>query len=160
MTIKQSFYILYSVPILLAMLQLSNTQPNTPNTNVVQGPCKCHLTQHLHENGDPLACKRARKQASSSTLTLSNPLTGSNPSAVSTSLLLQHPNTADSREDSVSDGLDIWLIDINNSNIKETREDGNVNLEGQATELDAEDNEAELCKSSISIFDLISLLVI
>ncbi len=133
MTIKQSSCVLYPIPILLAMPQLSDIQPNTPNANIVQGSCKHHLTQCLHENGNPLACKRARKQASSSALTLSNLLTGSNPSVVSTSLLLQHSDTANSREDSVSNGLDIQPIDVDNSDIEETREDGDVDLEGQAT---------------------------
>jgi hypothetical protein len=141
------------------MPQLSNTQPNTSNTNVVQGPRKRRLTQCLHENGDPLAHKRARKQASSSTLTPSDPLTGSSPPAVGVSLLLQRSETANSSIDNVSDGLDIQPIDVDNSDVEETREDGNANSEGEATEPD-EDDEAELCKSSISVFDLSSLLVV
>jgi hypothetical protein len=141
------------------MPQLSDTQPNTSNANVVQGLHKRRLTQRLCENGDPLAHKRARKQASSSTLTPSDPLTGSSPPAVSTSLLLQRPETANSSIDNVSDGLDIQPIDVDNSDIEETREDGNANSEGEATELD-EDDEAELCKLSISVFDLSSLLVV
>jgi hypothetical protein len=92
-------------------------------------------------------------------LTPSDPLTGSSPPAVGASLLLQCPETANSSIDNVSDGLDIQPIDVNNSDVEETREDGNANSEGEVTEPD-EDDEAELCKSSISVFDLSSLLVV
>ena len=75
--------------------------------------------------------------------------------------MLQGPDTAASSEDSDSDDLDIQPIDIDDSDIEEIREDGKADLEGDATELDkgGEDDEAELCKSSITIFDLIGLLV-
>jgi hypothetical protein len=56
------------VPI-LTMPLLSDTKPNTPDLNIVQGPHKCCVTQYLHENGNPLACKRPRKQAPSAMLT-------------------------------------------------------------------------------------------
>jgi hypothetical protein len=157
------------------MPQLSNTQPNTPspnNANVVQSPHKRCLTQHLCENGNPLAYKRAKK-ASSDALTLSNPRTASvSPApqalegatannrlavAASTSLLLQAPDTATSSKNS----LNIQPIDVDNSNLEEIREDGNANSEGDVAEQDkgGKDDETELCKSSISIFDLIGLLV-
>jgi hypothetical protein len=157
------------------MPQLSNTQPNTPgpnDANVVQGPRKRRPTQRLRENGDPLAYKRAKK-ASSDALTLSNPWTASvSPApqalegatannrlavAASTSLLLQAPDTAASSENS----LDIQPIDVDNSDLEEIREDGDADSEGDAAEQDkgGEDDETELCKSSISIFDLIGLLV-
>jgi hypothetical protein len=61
------------------MPQLSDTQPDTPgpnDANIVQGPRKRHLTQRLCENGNSLACKRAKK-ASSDALALSNPPTAS-----------------------------------------------------------------------------------
>jgi len=44
------------VPI-LTMPLLSDTKSDTPDLNVVQGPHKCCLTQHLCENGAPLAHK-------------------------------------------------------------------------------------------------------
>jgi hypothetical protein len=71
--------------------------------------------------------------------------------------LLQAPNTAASSENS----LDIQPIDVDNSDLEEIREDGNANLEGDAAKQDkgGKDDETELCKSSISIFDLIGLLV-
>jgi hypothetical protein len=77
------------------------------------------------------------------------------------SLLLQCSETANSSIDNVSDGLDIQPIDVDNSDLEEIREDGDANSEGDAAEQDkgGEDDETELCKSSISIFDLIGVLV-
>jgi hypothetical protein len=114
------------------------TQPNTPDPNVVQGMHKCCLTKHLHENGDPLAHKRARNKAASSTV-----LTVSNLPTASTSL---------STAASSNDRLDIQLIDIDDSDYEDFRKDDDN--EGEATELDKSDN-AELSKSPIATSDLI-----
>jgi hypothetical protein len=160
------------------MLQLSNTQPTPPNPTIVQGPHKQHLAQCLHENGDSLACKRAKKQASSAAPTLSTPVTLSTPLTASASPMLQVPegatasnqlaasaslatDTTNSSGDSDSNGIDTQPIDIDDSDIElveENGEDGDADSEGEATKPDKgnEDDEAELGKSSISIFDLIN----
>jgi hypothetical protein len=154
---------------------LSNTKPDTPDLNVVQGPRKRRPTQRLHENGDPLACKRPRKQAPSATLTVGDSptasvspvlqvLSGAISATVSTptattSLSLQGCDTpADSRCDNgASDSRDMELIDVDDSDLGNSSEHGNS--EGEATEQD-EDNDTELGKSSININNVIGLSVI
>ncbi len=110
------------------------TQSDTPESNVVQGKHKHHLTECLHENSDPLSCKRARKKAASSAA-----LTGS------TSLSWQGLDTAALSDD----GLDIQPINIDNSDLKDSRKNDDDEREREATKLDESDN-AELGKSSIA----------
>jgi len=106
----------------------------------VQGKRKCCLTEHLCENGDPLFYKRARKKTASSAM-----LTGSNPPIASTSLLQQGLDTATSS----NDRLDIQPININDSNLEDSRKNDDDEGEGEATELD-ESDDAELGKSPIA----------
>jgi len=162
------------VPI-LTMPLLSDTEPDTPDLNVVQGPRKRRLTQRLHENSDPLACKRPRKQAPSAPLIVSDSptasvspalqvLSGAIGATVSTptatiSLLLQgHDTPANSwRNNRPSDSCDMEPIDIDDSDLGNSSEHGD--LEGKATEQDKDDN-TELGKSSININNVIGLSVI
>jgi len=116
------------------------TQPDTPKPNVVQGKRRHRPTKHLHENGDPLSYKRARKKAASSAA-----LTGSNPPTASMSLLWQGLDTAASSDD----GLNIQLINIDDSDLEDFRKDNDDEMEGEATELDERDD-AELGKSPIT----------
>lgn len=153
--------------------QSSDGQLDAPDRNIVQGPRKRRPTQRLCENGDPLACKRARKKASPAAPTVSNlpsapaasvspaqqvleGATARNPPAASASLLLQGLDTADSNDNGVHSGLDTQVIDVDDSNLEDSRarEDGESESEGGGTELD-EDDDAELGKTSFNIFDLI-----
>jgi hypothetical protein len=114
------------------------TQPDTPDPNVVQGKHKCHPTECLYENGDPLSSKRAmKKAASSATLTVGNPPTAS------MSLSRQGLDTATSS----NDGLDRQPIDIDDSDLEDSRKDDDD--EGEATEVDESDG-AELGRSPIA----------
>ena len=139
---------------------LSDTQPDTPNPNIVVGPRKHCPTQRLCENGDPLACKRARKGAPSATPTASvSPVlrvldsaigaTVSTPAA-NRPLLLPGGDTTDSSDDGVSEPLDIQPIDVDASNLKVSGEDGK--LQAGMTEWDDNDD-AKLGKSSSNIAD-------
>jgi hypothetical protein len=110
----------------------------------------------LRENGDPLACKRARKTASSAMPTVSNPPAARVSAA---SLLPQGFDTANSSNNGGHDDLATQVIDIDDSDHEDAREDVKSGSEGGGTELD-EDNAAELGKSSCNIFDLIDLSVI
>ena len=148
--------------------QSSDGQLDAPDRNIVQGPRKRRPTQHLRENGDPLACKKARKNAAS---TVNNPSTASsapaasvspaqqvlegatatNPPAASAPVLLQRLDTADSNDSGVHTGLDALVIDVDDSNLEDSREDGKSEEEGGGTELD-EDDDAELGKMSFDIY--------
>jgi len=90
--------------------------------NVVQGSHKHRLMQCLHENGDPLAHKRAKYNPSSAVLTATNLPTTSPalqviegaratarniPAATMSHLSLQGPITANLTNNGHSDGLDI-----------------------------------------------------
>jgi len=146
-------------------------QPDTPNPDgVVQGTRKRRPMQRLHENGDPLAHKRAKQKPSSAALTASNLPTAStalqvieggsararNVPAASTSLSsLQGIVTADLTDDGLSDGLDIQPIDVDDSGLEDFNKDEEE--EGEATERE-ETDDAELGKLPITIFDLIDLL--
>ena len=72
-------------------------------------------------------------------------LTGSNPPIASTSLLQQGLDTATSS----NDRLDIQPININDSNLEDSRKNDDDEGEGEATELD-ESDDAELGKSPIA----------
>jgi hypothetical protein len=78
-----------------------------------------------------------------------------------TSRLLQGHDTADSRDNGVSDSLDIEPIDVDDSDLEDSSEhaSGDADSEGEATE-QGEDNDTELGKSSRGIFDVIGLSVI
>jgi hypothetical protein len=160
---------------ILTMPLLSNTEPNTPDLNVVQGPRKHCLTQRLRENGDPLASKRPSKQAPSATLTVSDSptasvspalqvlsgavgVTVSTPTATTSLSLQRHDTPADSRRDNgASDSHDMEPIDVDDSNLGNSSEHGNS--EGKVTEQD-EDDDTELGKSSININNVIGLSVV
>lgn len=141
--------------------QLSDPQLDAPSPNIVQGPRKRRPTQRLRENGDPLACKRARKNTSSAALTVSNPpsvpavvegATASNPPAATVSRLPQGLGTADSSDNGAHEGLATQAINIDDSDEDAGEDDESEG--GGATELD-KDDDAELGKSSCYIFDLI-----
>ena len=110
------------------------TQPDTPKPNVVQGKCKCHPTECLHENSDPLSCKRARKKAASSAMLIG-----------STSLSQQGLDTAALS----NDRLDIQPINIDDSDLEDSRKDNDNKGEREATEPDKSDD-AKLGKSPIT----------
>jgi hypothetical protein len=114
------------------------TQPDTPDPNIVQGKRKCCLTERLHENSDPFSSKRATKKAASSAI-----LTVSNPPIASTSLSRQGLDTAASS----NDRLDRQLIDIDDSDLEDSRKDDDD--KGEATEADESDG-AELGRSPIA----------
>jgi len=58
-------YLLRPVTPVPILAMLSDTHPETPDPSIVLGPRKRCPTQRLRENGNPLACKRARKGATS-----------------------------------------------------------------------------------------------
>ena len=155
------------------MPQLTDSRinrPDTPNPDgVVQSTCKHCPTQHLCENSDPLAHKRAKQKPSSAALTASNPpmaspmlqvvegesATARNvPAATTSHSSLQGLITADLTDDRLSDGLDIQPINVDDSNLEDFRKDKKE--EGEATEHD-ETDDAKLGKLPITIFDLIDL---
>ena len=124
--------------------QSSDGQLDAPDRNIVQGPRKRRPTQRLRENGDPLACKKARKNAAP---TVNNPssvpaasvspaqqvlegATATNPPAASVPVLLQRLDTADSNDSGVHTGLDALAIDVDDSNLEDSREDGKSEEEG------------------------------
>ena len=146
----------------------SDTQPDTPDPNIVLGPRKRRPTHRLRENGDPLAYKRARKGAPSAAPTASaSPAlrvhnggaigAGVSAPAANRPLLLQGCDTADSSDDGASDGIDIQPIDIDDSDLEDSGEAGKS--QAGSTELD-EDDDTELGKSSSNIADLVGLSVI
>jgi hypothetical protein len=154
---------------------LSDTEPDTPDLNIVQGLCKCRLTQRLCENGNPLAHKRPRKQAPSAMLTVGDSPTASmspmlqvlsgvisatvsTPTATMSLSLQGHDTPANSqRNNGASDSRNMELIDVDDSNLGNSSEHGNS--EGKATEQD-EDDDTELGKSSIDINNVIGLSVV
>jgi hypothetical protein len=146
----------------------SDTQPNTPGPNIVLGPHKHCPTHRLRENGDPLACKRARKGAPSAAPTASaSPAlqvlnsgaigAGVSTPAANRPLLLQGCDTANSSNDGASDGVDIQPIDVDDSDLEDSGEASKSQV--GLTELD-EDDDTELGKSSSNIADLVGLSVI
>jgi hypothetical protein len=154
---------------------LSDTEPDTPDLNVVQGLRKRCPTQCLCENGDPLARKRPRKQAPSAMLTVGDSptasmspalqvlsgavgVTVSTPTATMSLSLQGHDTPADSQHDNeASDSHDMEPIDVDDSDLGNSSEHGNS--EGEATEQD-EDDDTELGKSSININNVIGLSVV
>jgi len=123
----------------------------------------------LHENGDPLAHKRAKQKPSSAVLTASNPPTASptlqvikggsaiarNIPAASTSLSsLQGLVTANLTDDGLSDGLDIQPINIDDGGLEDFRKDKEEEREATKRK---ETDDAELGKLPITIFNLIDL---
>ena len=76
------------------------------------------------------------------------------PAAATSCSSLQGPITANLTDDRHSDGLDIQLINVDESDLEDSRKEDNE--EGEATECD-ETDDAELGKSPIMIFDLIDL---
>ncbi len=148
------------------ILAMPSDTPGTPNHNIILGPCKHQPTQCLHENGDPLTCKRVWMGAPSAVPTVSNPPTaGISPTlwvlkgatSVTVSmpvanrpLLLPGGDTADSSDDRVSKPLDIQPIDVDASDLEVSSEDGKS--QAGMTEWE-DDDDAKLGKSSSNIAD-------
>jgi hypothetical protein len=140
------------VPILPMPLlsQLSDPQLDD-EPNIVRGPRKRRPTERLRENGDPLACKRARTTAPSATPTVrkphSNPLAASASAASLLSQGSQGLDTANSSDNGGQDGLATKVIDVDDSEHEDPEENDKLGSEGGGTELD-EDDDAELGESS------------
>ena len=122
------------------LLERSDAILNLSDPNVVLEPCKCHPTECVLENGDPLVCKRERK---SHMFTVSNAsadkkkLTSLMPPSTHlvhttppSSQTTQSTHPTDSAESSDGQASDGEVIVVNDSN-----------EEGEVTD---EDNDMEL----------------
>ena len=123
-------------------LERSDAILDLSDPNIVLGPCKHHPTERLLENGDPLACKKARTDMSTAMADLAVSRSSSISRSVhttpmpSSSPLTCSTDPAQSSDDQSSDGAQVIMVDDNSD--EEGSDDSN---EGEVTE---EDDEAEL----------------
>jgi hypothetical protein len=124
------------------LLERSDAILDLSDPNIVLGPCKCRPTEHLLENGDPLACKKGRKVLTSTDVTVSDGSADTDklkPSLTSPSIPSSSQSTGptDSAKDTNDKAIEVDDdSDDEGSKMEATNEDDDAKLSTCLTTLD------------------------